>query len=145
MNPLFSSHGATAPSGPGNPHYRGFTITLSYTTLGRTPLDEWSARRRDLYLRTHNTHKTDIHDPCGIRTRSPSKWAAADPRLRQRGHCDRLGIHLVRNNLTKMKVTAAVWSKLLLFPASCRTLLTKSLTSAHEISCCGLHVYKRFS
>ena len=25
-------------------------------TIGRTPLDEWSARRRDLYLTTHNTH-----------------------------------------------------------------------------------------
>ena len=24
-------------------------------TVGRTPLDEWSARRRDLYLTTHNT------------------------------------------------------------------------------------------
>jgi hypothetical protein len=42
---------------PGHPHYRGFTITLRHTTLGRTPLDEWSARRRDLYLTTHNTHK----------------------------------------------------------------------------------------
>ena len=32
-------------------------------TLGRTPLDEWSARRRDLYLTTHNTHKryTSMH------------------------------------------------------------------------------------
>jgi len=28
-----------------------------HTTLGRIPLDEWSARRRDLYLTTHNTHK----------------------------------------------------------------------------------------
>jgi hypothetical protein len=36
----FSSHGATAPSGPGPPHYRGFTITLRHITLGRTPLDE---------------------------------------------------------------------------------------------------------
>jgi len=27
------------------------------TTAGRTPLDEWSARRRDLYLTTHNTTK----------------------------------------------------------------------------------------
>ena len=27
------------------------------TTVGRTPLDEWSARHRDLYLTTHNTHK----------------------------------------------------------------------------------------
>jgi hypothetical protein len=25
-------------------------------TLARTPLDEWSARRRDLYLTTHITH-----------------------------------------------------------------------------------------
>ena len=28
-----------------------------YTTVGRTPLDEGSACRRDLYLTTHNTHK----------------------------------------------------------------------------------------
>jgi hypothetical protein len=35
----------TAPSGPGPPHYRGFTLTLRHTTVGRTPLDEWSARR----------------------------------------------------------------------------------------------------
>jgi hypothetical protein len=26
------------------------------TTVSRTPLDEWSARRRDLYLTIHNTH-----------------------------------------------------------------------------------------
>jgi len=31
--------------------------TLRRTTVGRTPLDEWSARRRDLYLTTHNSHK----------------------------------------------------------------------------------------
>jgi hypothetical protein len=31
--------GATAPSGPAPPYYRGFTITLRHTTLGRTPLD----------------------------------------------------------------------------------------------------------
>ena len=32
-------------------------ITLRHTTLGKTPLDERSARRRDLYLTTHTTHK----------------------------------------------------------------------------------------
>jgi hypothetical protein len=37
------------PIGP--PHFQGFTIALS-----STPLDEWSARCRDLYLTTHNTH-----------------------------------------------------------------------------------------
>ena len=30
--------------------------TQRCTTVGRTPLDEWSARRRDLYLTTHNIH-----------------------------------------------------------------------------------------
>ena len=45
-------------SGSDSPHFRGFTITLRRTTLGRTPLDEWSARRRDLYLTTHITHHT---------------------------------------------------------------------------------------
>jgi hypothetical protein len=54
------SHGAKAPSGLGSPRYQGFMITLRRTTLGRTPLDEWSARSRDLYLRTHSTHKRQI-------------------------------------------------------------------------------------
>jgi len=35
---------------------RGFWITQWRTTVGRTALDEWSIRRRDLYLTTHNTH-----------------------------------------------------------------------------------------
>ena len=30
--------------------------TQRHTTFGRTPLDKWSARRRHLYLTTHNTH-----------------------------------------------------------------------------------------
>ena len=61
------------------------------TIVGRTPLDEWSARRRDLYLTTHNTHnrQTDIHAPPGVRTHNTSKRAAADLRLRPRGHWDR--------------------------------------------------------
>ena len=32
-------------------------------TVGRTPLNEWSARRRDLYLTTHNTHNRLISMP----------------------------------------------------------------------------------
>jgi hypothetical protein len=49
-------HGTTTPSGPRPSHYRVFTVTLRHTTLGRTPLDEWSARRRIHHLTTHNTH-----------------------------------------------------------------------------------------
>jgi len=51
------------PSGSGPPHYQGFTIAVRCTTVGSTPLDEWSARRRDLYLTTHNTHKTQTPMP----------------------------------------------------------------------------------
>ena len=61
--PLFFYHGATAPSEPGSPHCRGFMITLRRTTFGRSPLDEWSARRRDLYLTTNNTHKRQTTMP----------------------------------------------------------------------------------
>ena len=44
-------------SGARPPHYRGFTITLRHTTLSRSPLYEWSARCRDLYVTTHKIHK----------------------------------------------------------------------------------------
>jgi len=61
--------------------------TQRRTTVGRTPLDEWSARRRDLYLTTHNRHTS--MPPGGIRTHDLSRRAAADQRLRPRGHWDR--------------------------------------------------------
>jgi hypothetical protein len=35
----------------------------SDTTLGRTPLNEWWARRRDLYMTTHNTQKQQTSMP----------------------------------------------------------------------------------
>jgi hypothetical protein len=64
--------------------------TIRHTAV-RTPLDEGSARRRDLYVTTPNTHKREnIHAPGGIRTHNPSKRGAADPRLRPRSHWDRL-------------------------------------------------------
>jgi len=51
--------------------------SVTHTTLGRTPLDEGSARRRDLYVTTHSIHKTQISmAPGGIRTRNPNKREA---------------------------------------------------------------------
>jgi hypothetical protein len=44
--------------------------TQRRTTVGRIPLNKSSARRKDLYLTTHNT--TDIHAPLGIRTNNLS-------------------------------------------------------------------------
>ena len=44
-----------------------FLMFLDHTqrrsTVGRTPVDEWSARRRDLYLTTHDTHNRQISMP----------------------------------------------------------------------------------
>ena len=57
-------------------------------TVGRTPLDEWSARRRDLYLTTLITERHPC-PPGGIRTHDLSRRVAADLRLRPRGHWDR--------------------------------------------------------
>jgi hypothetical protein len=59
----FLFHDATVPSGPGPPHYRGFTITLRHSTLGRTHFDEWSTRHRALCLTTHNTHNRQTSMP----------------------------------------------------------------------------------
>ena len=65
--------------------------TQRRTTVGRTPLDEWSARRRDLYLTTHNTHNRQTSmPPGGIRTHDLIRRAPADLRLRPRGHWDLL-------------------------------------------------------
>jgi hypothetical protein len=56
------------------------------TTVVRTPLDECSARRRDVYVTTHNTLTS--MPPAGF-IPSLSRRAAADPSLRPRGHWDR--------------------------------------------------------
>ena len=60
-------------------------------TVGRNLLGEWSARRRDFYPITHNTHnrQTSIR-PGGIRTHNLSRWAAADLSLRLCGPWERL-------------------------------------------------------
>jgi len=68
----FFPHGATVLGGAGPPHYPDFTITLRHITLGRTLLDEWSARRRDLYLTTHSTYKKQTSTP-PIRTHNLTK------------------------------------------------------------------------
>ena len=43
--------------------FRFLDHTQRRTTVGKTRLDEWSARRRDLYLTTHNTHNRQTSMP----------------------------------------------------------------------------------
>jgi len=53
--------------GQGLARYRDFNITHRHTTLGVTPLDEGSARLRDLCLTAHNTHKKQTSvSPAGL-------------------------------------------------------------------------------
>ena len=60
---FFLSFGAAAQRRPW-PHSRGFLDhTQRRNRVGRTPLDEWSARRRDLYLAKHNTHNRQTSMP----------------------------------------------------------------------------------
>jgi len=52
--------------------------------------ERWSARHRDHFPTTHTTPKDkNIHVAGTIRTHISSRRAAADPRLRPRGHWDR--------------------------------------------------------
>ena len=56
--------GAIAPNGAiASSLTRFLDHTQRHTTFGRTPLDERSARCRDLYLTTHNTHNRQISMP----------------------------------------------------------------------------------
>jgi hypothetical protein len=57
---------------------------FKHTTVGRTPLDDRSTRRRDLHMTAHKSQLAKIHDPGGIRTLNPNKLAAAYLRLRPR-------------------------------------------------------------
>jgi hypothetical protein len=73
-------------------HFSSQNHTHTHThTHGRAPLDEWSARRRSLYLHSRQqTQKTNIHDPSGIQTHDPCYRTAADLHLRPHGLLDRL-------------------------------------------------------
>jgi hypothetical protein len=98
-------------------------FTWQHTTLTTDrslPDNTQHSQQTGLYLTTHNTHnrqaftwqhtklttdrplpdntqhsqQTGIDAPEGIRTCNPKKGATADPRLRQRGHWDRLWLML---------------------------------------------------
>jgi len=83
-------HNTTVTSGTEPPHYRGFTITLRHTSLGSI---FWTSDGSVAVTSTWQHHTTltrGIHASGSIRTRISSQRAAADPRLKQRGRCDRL-------------------------------------------------------
>ena len=57
--------------------FPGVLISQRRVTVGRTPLDVWSIRRRDLLPdNTQHSQQTNIHAPGGIRTHDLSRRAA---------------------------------------------------------------------
>jgi hypothetical protein len=46
-----------------------------HTTLGKTPVDKWSAQRRDLYPTTHNIHNRQT--PVPLRDSNPQSQQAS--------------------------------------------------------------------
>jgi len=59
-----------------SPFTRFLDHTQWHTTVGMTRLDEWSARRRELYLTTNNTHNKHSQDSSGrvISLSQTSTW-----------------------------------------------------------------------
>jgi hypothetical protein len=78
-------------------------------TVGRTPLDEWSTRRRDLYLTTHITDKHPC--PGGIRTHDRSRGAAVDYALDREAIETGLRLHVCNLNYltTTLLMELAGW------------------------------------
>ena len=67
-------------------------VARSHTTTHHSLQDSSgrviSSSQRSLPDNTQHSQQTDVHGPDGIRTRNPSKRAAADLRLGSRGHWD---------------------------------------------------------
>ena len=83
-------HSALAPSGArasslSRLHDHFHTHHTKQVSSGRVI----SPSQRPLPDNTQHSLQTEIHAPGGIRNSNPSKRAAAVPRLRPRGHCDR--------------------------------------------------------
>jgi hypothetical protein len=63
------SYDATAPGEPGPSHYRGVTISLRHSTVGRTPMDEWSAQRKNRNLKREVLMLQAGFEPQSLQTR----------------------------------------------------------------------------
>ena len=59
--------------------------------------------QRPLPDNTQHSQETESHALCGIRIRSHSKRAAADPRLRPFGHCHRFSTVTAKQTLLESK------------------------------------------
>ena len=81
--------------------------TQRRTTVGRTPLDEWSARRTDLYLTTHDTHNRQISMP---RWDSNPRFQQVSGRSGFESHRGHGYLSVVSVMCCQVEVSATSWS-----------------------------------
>jgi len=74
---IFSSHGATAPSGSGS-HNRGFKITLTHFTRQGSSGRVIALTQRPVPYNTQHSQETDTHAPGVIQTHNPNYRSATD-------------------------------------------------------------------
>ena len=87
---LFFGGGDCGPKRGMASSFLRFLDHTQHDAVGRTSLYEWSFRRTDLYLTTHNTHNRQTSMPPAVfEPAYLCRRAFADLRLRPRGHCDR--------------------------------------------------------
>ena len=102
-HPVYIFHGATAPSGQGLPHYRGFTNTGTPQSVGLL----WTRDQPDAETSTwpHTTSITERH-PYPHPDSNPQfrKASCRNPRLRPRGHWDRPFRYLLANHSANTRV-----------------------------------------
>jgi len=102
-----------------------FLMFLDYTewrtTVGRTPLDEWSARRKDPYLTTNNTRNTQTNNP------QQSKRVAADLCLWQRGQWNQLLKH-------KLSIYNNIYEEIICYVKKGKAKRSKLFSHENEVS-----------
>ena len=117
--------------------------TQRRSKVGRTPLDEWSARRRDLYLTTHNTHNRQTSmPPVGF---EPTISAGEQPQTyaldRAATGTDKMKLHLIfiwGLNTNQTPASGPLWCSTSFLLSSCHQLLH----NIHDMTCWSVNSNK---
>ena len=108
--------------------------TQRRTTVGRTPLDEWSARHRDLHLTTHDTHNRQISmSPVGFGHRPLACWDLGFESHRGHGY-----LSVVSVVCCQVEVSATSWS---LVQRVLPTVVRRCVWSRNIKNRCSIYIY----
>ena len=117
--------------------------TQRRSTVGRTPLDEWSARRRHIYLTKHNTHNRQTSmPPVGF---EPTISAGERPQiyaLDRAATGTGISYHIYRiiYTFTILTVHLLVIMKIIKMHGTCITIKNEIKFSCRNNSTSGMHI-----